>query len=297
MIMKLSLIIPCFNARDFLHTQLEALANQDYSEPWEVIIADNGSTDNSLAIVEQYKKQISNLRIIDASNKKGASHARNVGALAANSECIAFVDADDEICPHYVAAMIQGLSQYDFVAGSLDYTKLNEPWTLKYRNLNQSRKNSTKKNPNPLSFAPGGNLGIKRSLHLKINGFDESWIYAAEDLDYSSKIQLTGIELHHIKDALVYCRLRHKMADIFKQSCNYAEGYYLFTKKYDSLNFYSPSWQAELRGWGGLIKRSFQVYNKEDRGDFVWRLGSHLGRLKGRINFLTTQMQSFWLKK
>ncbi|MBF2059991.1 glycosyltransferase family 2 protein, partial [Fischerella thermalis] len=43
--MKVSVIIPCLNAAETIGVQLEALANQQWSQPWEVIIADNGSTD------------------------------------------------------------------------------------------------------------------------------------------------------------------------------------------------------------------------------------------------------------
>jgi len=52
--MKLSVIIPCYNEADTIATQLEVLAKQYWSEPWEVIVSDNGSTDDSLAIVEKY---------------------------------------------------------------------------------------------------------------------------------------------------------------------------------------------------------------------------------------------------
>jgi len=49
----------------------------------EVIISNNGSTDETVAIVEQYQEKLPNLRIVDSSDQRGAAHARNVGALAA----------------------------------------------------------------------------------------------------------------------------------------------------------------------------------------------------------------------
>ena len=65
--MELSVIIPCLNAEATIATQLEALANQHWSKPWEVVVSDNGSTDNSLEIVKSYKDRLPNLRIVDAS--------------------------------------------------------------------------------------------------------------------------------------------------------------------------------------------------------------------------------------
>ena len=55
--MELSVIIPCFNAEVTIVVQLEALANQRWSKPWEVIVSDNGSTDNSMEIVKSFMKR------------------------------------------------------------------------------------------------------------------------------------------------------------------------------------------------------------------------------------------------
>src|SRR6266545_10527 len=108
--MKLSVVVPCFNSAKTIAIQLEALANQTWSEPWEVIVADNGSTDSSVAIAESYKKRLPHLRIVDASDRRGAGHARNVGAAAAAGDLLAFCDADDEVAPGWLSAMGQALS-------------------------------------------------------------------------------------------------------------------------------------------------------------------------------------------
>lgn len=129
--MKLSLVIPCLNAASTITAQLEALANQDYSESWEVIISDNGSTDKTLEIVNQYKSQLPALNIVDSSDRRGAAHARNVGATVARGEVLLFCDADDEVAPGWMTAMAKALSKYDFVASYVDLEKLNSPYILK----------------------------------------------------------------------------------------------------------------------------------------------------------------------
>lgn len=128
--MKLSIIIPCFNAGQTIAVQLEALAQQEWSQPWEIIIADNGSTDETIKIVQTYQQRLPNLKIVDASKKRGAAHARNVGARVAQSEALAFCDADDEVAPGWVAAMGEALSEYDLVGGRDEHWKLNEPWLV-----------------------------------------------------------------------------------------------------------------------------------------------------------------------
>ena len=67
--MKLSVVIPCYNEAKTIAAQLEALSQQQWSEPWEVIVTDNGSTDDTVKIVEEYYSQLPNLRLIDASDQ------------------------------------------------------------------------------------------------------------------------------------------------------------------------------------------------------------------------------------
>ncbi|MEB3178485.1 MAG: glycosyltransferase, partial [Nostocaceae cyanobacterium] len=76
---KLSVILPCLNAANSIGAQIEALATQEYTDLWEIIVADNGSTDDTVAIVQEYQKRLDNLRIIDASARPGVAYARNVG--------------------------------------------------------------------------------------------------------------------------------------------------------------------------------------------------------------------------
>ncbi|MEM9163322.1 MAG: glycosyltransferase family A protein, partial [Cyanobacteria bacterium P01_F01_bin.4] len=115
--MQLSVIIPCFNAAETLSFQLDAFSQQQWEQDWELIIVDNGSTDQTIAIAKRYADKISHLRIVDASERKGAAYARNYGAQMALGASLAFCDADDEVAPGWVAAMGQGLERFDLVAG------------------------------------------------------------------------------------------------------------------------------------------------------------------------------------
>jgi len=144
--LKFSVIIPCFNAADTIAVQLEALAGQRWSEPWEVIISDNGSTDESLKIVERYKERLPNLHVVNSSDRQGAAHARNVATLAATGDAFLFCDADDEVAPGWLSVMAEAVSMHDFVICRLDTEKLNAPW------LQKSWKNSQQ--DGPIHFYP-----------------------------------------------------------------------------------------------------------------------------------------------
>jgi glycosyltransferase involved in cell wall biosynthesis len=283
--MKLSVIIPCYNAASTIAIQLEALANQKWSQPWEVIVADNGSTDNTIAIIESFKQKIPCLQIVDASAKQGPAYARNLGASFATSEALAFCDADDEVASGWVAAMGEALAKYDFVTGHSLHDKLNEPWVIaKYGSVEGT---SIVDNPY-LPFAISCNMGVKRTVHQAVGGFDESFAMI-EDIDYSWCIQEQGIKLQKVPEAVVHYRLRKN----FKMVCQRAWGVGVYEallyKKHQ--NYGIPK---ILMSWKSFIKAplefilevvSFKVRDQDTFTKSIRTLAWRAGQLLGCIKF------------
>ncbi|PPS44725.1 glycosyltransferase family 2 protein [Chroococcidiopsis sp. TS-821] len=281
--MKLSVIIPCFNAADTIAVQLEALSHQSWHEPWEIIVSNNGSTDNTVAIVKEYTKQIANLRLIHALARKGPSYARNMGILAATGDAFAFCDADDEVAPGWVAAMGEALTRYELVAGVLDYTKLNT--AAQRRNHQRPSGLIYPKHPPYLPFAGSCNLGFKRSLYDAIGGFDESFLYV-EDAEYCWKAQLAGAKIHLEPSALVYYRFRNSLRSNYRQALKWSKAYLLLRQKYGgSLSTFSKL-KLYFGGWRYLTFNILQVRNRGDLAEFVWQLGWKMGELQGAMSMM-----------
>lgn len=280
--MKLSVIIPCYNAADTIATQLAALASQRWSEPWEVIVSDNGSTDELMAIVEQYREQLPNLRIVDASARRGQPYALNVGARAATGDALAFCDADDEVAPGWVAAMGEALSKYDFVAGRLETEKLNKSWVQKARRGLQQDGLQAYKYPSYLPHAAGCSLGLKRSLYEAIGEFDES-LPLLHDTDYCWRVQLAGTELHFVPNAVVHYRFRNTLSGVYRQARGYAEYNVLLYKRYRPLGMPELSWKTGVKAWVRLLRRLSRIRSKEGLARWVWQSGWCMGRLQGSI--------------
>jgi glycosyltransferase involved in cell wall biosynthesis len=284
-IITLSIIIPCYNGAKTIGAQLDALACQQWLGFWEVIVADNGSTDESLSIVERYKAKLPNLRVVDASARRGQPYALNVGAEAAKGEILLFCDADDEVGEGWLAAMAEALSKHDFVACRIDANKLNPLW------MAESFGSSQDKELRGLSFAPqlryagGGTIGVKRSLVLETaGGFDEC-LPAVHDTMLCVQLQLAGTELHFVPDAILHIRHRDKVRALFRQGFAYGECHPLLYKKSIALGIpkLPRPWRAGIGCWRGLLASLLRIRNKGMLARWAFGLGWSLGRVKGSI--------------
>ncbi len=103
----LSIIVPVYNAEKFLSPCVESILAQTYPH-LEIILVDDGSTDASAKICEEYAKKDTHVRVIHQPNG-GVSAARNTGLQAASGEYIGFVDADDAVCPTMYRALLEAI--------------------------------------------------------------------------------------------------------------------------------------------------------------------------------------------
>ena len=105
---EVSVIICALNAAPTLPRQLKALEQQDTDLVYEVVLVDNGSTDGTRKLMEDWarKDHRDSVRVyvVDASATPGIPAARNAGARVASGRVLAFCDADDEVTPGWVQA-------------------------------------------------------------------------------------------------------------------------------------------------------------------------------------------------
>jgi len=104
--MKISFLSPAYNSEEWILTMLESIP-KEYA--YEIIVCDDGSTDNTLALLEDYQKSCPALKIINHPTNLGASVAYNRCIAEATGDYIAIIDSDD----HYLPAIRNVLSQVD----------------------------------------------------------------------------------------------------------------------------------------------------------------------------------------
>ena len=92
---EISVILPVYNTSKYLHACLSSLLNQTFHD-FEIVAINDGSTDDSLSILQDFANKDSRIRIIDQKNQ-GIGAARNLGIQLANGTYIAFIDSDDTL--------------------------------------------------------------------------------------------------------------------------------------------------------------------------------------------------------
>ena len=110
---KITAIIPVYNVENYLERCLKSILYNTYTN-LEIICVNDGSTDNSKKILEDYSKRDKRVVVINKKNA-GVSSARNAGIKIATGEYIAFVDSDDWIHEKYFEYLIRGIDTADLV--------------------------------------------------------------------------------------------------------------------------------------------------------------------------------------
>ncbi len=101
-----SIIIPVYNCENYLQECLQSVENQTYQNI-EVVIIDDGSSDQSIQIIEGYVENDRRLRLLRMEKNGGVSGARNQGIEQSNGELLLFLDADDAIAPCYIESLVK----------------------------------------------------------------------------------------------------------------------------------------------------------------------------------------------
>jgi glycosyltransferase involved in cell wall biosynthesis len=109
--MKISVIIPIYNAEKYLEKCINSLLNQTYSD-YELILVDDGSKDNSGNICDYYANKYSNIIVVHKENG-GSASARNVGICKAKGNYISFVDSDDYVKDNFLERMVELANIYN----------------------------------------------------------------------------------------------------------------------------------------------------------------------------------------
>jgi glycosyltransferase involved in cell wall biosynthesis len=212
-----SVVMPALNAADVIGQQLDALGRQTYEGAWEVVVVDNGSTDGTAAATTAYVDRLPDLRVVDGSERRSHTFARNVGARAARGELLLYCDADDVVDPGWMAAYVTAATDEgcDLMGGFVDDVSLNDPRHAEWRHSPPRDRLPEKMDFLPLAIS--ANLAIRRSVLFDIGGWNEAYGEGCNDVELSWRAQVAGYRLCYVPDAVVAYRYRSSMRALARQ--------------------------------------------------------------------------------
>lgn len=192
---KVSIIMPCYNASTYLREAIDSIQSQSFKD-WELLIVDDGSTDNSQEIAKSYAAQDKRIILIIQPNS-GACRARNNGIEHASGEFIKFLDADDILepgCLETQMKQIKELSERQIPFG--DYYNVDKVGNITSRYIFDKQEML---NADPVYFFfIEWHILISTPLHRttlirEIGGFNES-LNCGQELDMHMRLALANVE-------------------------------------------------------------------------------------------------------
>lgn len=184
--MNISIIIPVFNGEKFIAEAIDSVLNQT-TKVDEIIVIDDGSTDNTVQVLETYSTQIKYI----FQNNLGVSAARNAGIKLATSKYIAFLDHDDLYLPNKIADALLIFTknpQADVVLGKWEYL-FADPIFEEIHRKKVGVTNST-------TGVLVGSYVFKRDVFKTIGNFDETLKFA-EDVDLMMRMNNNNLNIIH----------------------------------------------------------------------------------------------------
>lgn len=283
-----TVVVPVYNVGPTIDAQLEALAAQTFRGPWEIVVADNGCTDDTLTRLERWRPCLPPVRVVDAKATRGVAHARNVGLRAARGDLLLICDGDDRVEPGWLAAMAAALEEHPLVTGRIELTTLNR--AEQYAWTGDADRRAVPVGYSHLPYAAGGNLGMWRTVFEEVGTFDES-LRRAEDIDFSWRAHELGIGVHYVDDAVLHVRMRETARAVFRSALRGGLAEPGLYRRHGRHGMPRAGWDEVRREWRWLVRRVPAVIRGEaDRQQWAhWagkRVGRVVGSLRNRTQFL-----------
>src|ERR1700678_1866010 len=195
-----SIIIPTFNGASRNVKCLDSLSNQTAGIEVEILVVDDGSTDNTAAIVERYPS----VRLISQANA-GPAAARNRGALAARGKILLFTDDDCVPMPNWLDAMLAPFGDPEVVGAKGIYRTHQQSLAARFVQIEYEDKYRLMARLPDIDFIDTYSAGFRRDRFLEMSGYDTSFpVACAEDIELSYRMSARGWKMKFVPSAIVY---------------------------------------------------------------------------------------------
>lgn len=232
---QLSIIIVSYNTSRLTLEAIESLVN-NYSEEvkngaYEIIVSDNDSVDDTIKVLEAYKKQhkLENLSLLENKKNLGFSKANNAGVEKSHGEYVLFLNPDTIVYPKTLRYMVEFIQKHpesgavtcklEMLDGKIDYaahrgfptpwnalchfsklskifpkTKLFNGYTLSYMDMRKTHE---------VDAIAGAFILMPRHVGEEIGWWDEDYFFNGEDIDFCYKIKEKGYKIYYVPEVSI----------------------------------------------------------------------------------------------
>ena len=196
-----SVVIPVFNGASRIESCLNSLLSQNFNEEYEIIIVDDGSSDNLKDVISGYP----DVSYVFQANA-GPGVARNHGASLAKGEFLLFTDDDCVPVSNWISLMVTGLRSGNQISGVKGaYLTNQDSLVSRFVQLEYEDKYDVMKKFEYIDFIDTYSAGFKKSIFMEFGGYDSQYTTAcAEDVDLSYRMYEKGYKMLFIPQAIVY---------------------------------------------------------------------------------------------
>jgi glycosyltransferase involved in cell wall biosynthesis len=285
--LDLAVILCVRNGARTIRGQLDALAAQEWDGRWEVVIVDNDSTDATPRVVAEFAASHPRFRVVDARERHGLSHARNVGVANTTAAAVAFCDDDDLVGEQWVAAMGTALRDHPIVACRFEWSQDHlEPGRRSLPGGVFQHDGIEEVFGFPVAAGVGG---WQRWLWLALGGNDESLTFTGEDFDMSIRAYREhGVTPYFEPAAVYHIARRSGLRANFRQARRYGRAAVVLYARYGRGRVdRRPETRRALRSWGWLVTHPLVLRDEERGVHWVRIAGTRLGRLEQSVRSRT----------
>jgi GT2 family glycosyltransferase len=199
---SVSIIVPTFNGGSRVASCIEALLQQDPARKSEILVVDDGSTDNTAEVVRAYPC----VRLITQVNS-GPAAARNRGALEAHGTVILFTDDDCVPMPEWLEAMLEAFRDPEVVAVKGVYRTHQKQLAARFVQIEYEDRYRLMAGLSTIDFVDTYSAAFRRDRFLEMTGYDTSFpVACAEDVELSYRMSARGWKMKFAPRAIVYHR-------------------------------------------------------------------------------------------
>ncbi len=196
--MFVSVVIPTYNRLAILTKALDALENQLSHTEYEIVIVDDGSTDETVPFLQQNAQRFPHVRLLEQ-NHKGPAAARNLGVCEAIGDTIIFIDSDLVVTPQFLSVHVNTLEQ------AKDDKIFTYGRVVNTANFEHPTREPYKITDFSAAYFATGNVAIARKWLLEAGLFDEGFsLYGWEDLELGVRLKKLGLQLIKCPEAVGY---------------------------------------------------------------------------------------------